>query len=337
MLHIATGSVPQRPDAPGFDLPHVHGVQTLDDAARLLDDVKHHAPKKVVIVGSGYVGLELAEAFTIRGLGVTVVDSGPEVMRSLDPDMGALVARSVRNMGITVHTSTEVTAITEEAVLTSVGDLPADLVILGLGVRPNSTFAAAAGIETGVAGAIVVDRQQRTSAERVWAAGDCCQSINIVSGQPTYTALGTVANKQGRIAGINIAGGYATFPGVMGTAVTRVCDLEIGRTGLTEAEAAEAGFAGVATTIEATTAAGYLPEAKAITVKMVGERGSGKLLGVQVAGGAGSAKRVDTIAAALAGGLGVEDLINLDLGYVPPVSPMWDPIQVAARNLLKDL
>ncbi len=337
MLHIATGARPVRPALPGLDRPHVHGVQTLDDATRILDYAKHRNPKQVVVVGSGYVGLELAEAFVARGSTVTVVEAHPEVMGSLDPDVGAQVARAMRNMGITVNTSTEVTGVTASGVDTSAGEIPAELVVLGLGVEPNTDFVAAAGAQTGVRRSLVVDRQQRTSIDGVWAAGDCCQSLNLVSGLPTYEALGTVANKQGRVAGINITGGYATFPGVLGTAITKVCHLEIGRTGLDEREAAAAGFSAVAATIEATTTAGYMPGAAPVTVKMIGERTSRRLLGVQIVGGPGSAKRVDTVAAALAGGLGVEDLVNLDLAYAPPLSPLWDPIQVAARALLPRL
>jgi NADPH-dependent 2,4-dienoyl-CoA reductase/sulfur reductase-like enzyme len=228
-------------------------------------------------------------------------------------------------------------ACTTGAAQTHGGELPADLVILGLGVAPNSALAAAAGVETGVGDAIVVDRQQRTSAEAVWAAGDCCQSINVVSGAPVYEALGTVANKQGRVAGINISGGYATFPGVAGTAVTRVCHLEIGRTGLSEREAAAAGYSFVSARIDATTMSSYMPDAPALTVKMIAERGSGRVLGAQIAGGKGSAKRVDVVATALAARMSVDDIIGLDLGYAPPVGTVWDPVQAAARAALARL
>ena len=337
LLHIATGARPRRPDLPGLDLPHVHGVQTLSDATRLLDDARSHRPGHVVVVGSGYVGLELAEAFLDRGASVTVIEAAPEVMGTLDPDMGLQVARAMRQAGVTVRTGEELVAVTESAVVTSAGELPADLVVLGLGVEPNSDLAAAAGLDTGVRGSIVVDRRQRTSIEGVWAAGDCCQSYNIVSGRPVHLPLGTVANKQGRVAGINISGGYATFPGVAGTAVTRICRTEIGRTGLKEEEAEQAGFAVAAVRVEATTTASYMPEAQHTTLKLLAERGSGRLLGAQIVGGRGSAKRVDVIATALSARMGVDDLIGLDLGYAPPFSSVWDPVQVAARQLLPQL
>jgi NADPH-dependent 2,4-dienoyl-CoA reductase/sulfur reductase-like enzyme len=337
LMHVATGAVAVRPPLPGMDLPHVHGVQTLDDAAALLADARARRPGRVVVVGSGYIGLELAEAFAGQGASVTVVEAADEVMTSLDPDVGALVARAMRELGITVRTGEAVDAITAAAVHTAAGDIPADLVVLGMGVAPNSTLAAAAGVRTGVRGAIVVDRQQRTSAEGMWAAGDCCQSMHVVSGQPVYQALGTVANKQGRVAGINISGGYATFGGVAGTAVTRICHLEIGRTGLTEREATAAGFAFVARTIDTTTMAAYLPGAAPLTVKLLAERGAGRLLGAQILGGAGAAKRVDVIAVAVTAGCTAEDLIGMDLGYAPPFSSVWDPLQVAARDVLAAL
>ena len=337
LLHIATGARPRRPDIPGLEMAHVHGVQTLADAARLLDDARAQQPRHVVVVGSGYVGLELAESFLNRDASVTVVEAAHEVMGSLDPDMGALVARGMRQAGVTVRTGEELIEVTEGGVVTSAGELPADLVVLGLGVEPNADLAAAAGVDTGIKGSIAVDRQQRTSVEGVWAAGDCCQSFSIVSGRPVHLPLGTVANKQGRVAGINISGGYATFPGVAGTAVTRICRTEIGRTGLLEAEALAAGFGLLSSRVEATTTAQYMPDAQHTTVKLLAERGSGRLLGAQIVGGQGSAKRVDVISTALSARMSVEDLINLDLGYAPPFSSVWDPVQIAARQLLPQL
>jgi NADPH-dependent 2,4-dienoyl-CoA reductase/sulfur reductase-like enzyme len=268
---------------------------------------------------------------------VTVVEANEEVMGTLDPDMGALVARAMRDMGITVRTGEPAIAISEAAVHTASDEFPADLVVLGLGVLPNSALAKGAGVATGARDAIVVDRQQRTDVSGVWAAGDCCQSMHIVSGQPVHEALGTVANKQGRVAGINIAGGYATFPGVAGTAVTRICELEIGRSGLSEREASDAGFAFVAAKITTTTVAGYLPEAAPVTVKLLAEKGNGRILGAQVIGGRGAAKRVDVVAALFLSRGTAEDLIGLDLGYAPPFSSVWDPLQLAARQAASQL
>jgi NADPH-dependent 2,4-dienoyl-CoA reductase/sulfur reductase-like enzyme len=334
LLHIGTGAVPVRPDVPGIDGPQVHGVQTLDDATTLLAAARRIVPKHVVVVGSGYVGLELAESFLARGTSVTVVDHADHVMRTLDADMGDLVGGAMRAAGVKVRTGEALLGIEPGAVHTDRGRLDADIVVLGTGVRPESGLAEKAGIELGVHGAIAVDRQQRTSAEGVWAAGDCCQSYHVVSGRPTYEALGTVANKQGRVAGINMAGGYATFPGVAGTAITRICATEIARTGLNETEASEAGFDAVASTIETTTIAGYMPGAAQMTMKLLAERGSGRILGVQIVGGAGAAKRVDVVATALHARLDLDAMIGLDLSYAPPYASVWEPVQIAARRLL---
>ena len=209
--------------------------------------------------------------------------------------------------------------------MTADGTLPADLVVLGLGVAPNSDLAAAAGIELGVKRAIRVDRRQATSADAVWAAGDCCESTHLVSGEPVYVALGTVANKQAKVAGRNIGGGHAEFPGVLGTAISKICSTEVARTGLGTREARAAGFDLVTATIDATTKSGYLPDAPPMKVKLLAERGSGRLLGAQIVGGAGAAKRIDTCAVAITAGMSVQDVLDLDLAYAPPFSTRLGP------------
>ena len=217
-------------------------MQTLDDAERLLAYAEEVRCQRVVVVGGGYIGLEMAEAFVMWGAEVTLVDAAPQVMRTLDPDMGALVAKALERLSIDVRTGVDVTGFEPGGVQTAHGRLPADLVVLGLGVEPETTLAGAAGIELGVRGAVRVDRRQRTVARgrvrrrrlrRVVPPGE-------PDGRCT-SPLGTVANKHGRVAGINIGGGYATFPGVVGTAIVRVCGTEVARTGLTEAEAAGPG------------------------------------------------------------------------------------------------
>jgi NADPH-dependent 2,4-dienoyl-CoA reductase/sulfur reductase-like enzyme len=286
----------------------------------------------VVVVGGGYIGLEMAEAFVERGAGVIVIEQAPEVMRTLDPDMGKLVRAAMEHQGVEVRVGVEVEGVSEGVVHTSDGDLKADLVVLGLGVQPNSELAADAGIHLGAGGAISVNRRQATSADGVWAAGDCADSYHLVTTRKVYIALGTVANKQARVAGTNLAGGYATFPGVVGTAATRICDTEIARTGLTEHEAERDGFGYHAVTVESTTTAGYLPEARPLTVKMLAERNSGRLLGAQIVGKEGAAKRIDVVATALHNAMTVEEMTHLDLSYAPPFSPLWDPVIVAARK-----
>jgi NADPH-dependent 2,4-dienoyl-CoA reductase/sulfur reductase-like enzyme len=334
-LLIGTGARPTRPDLPGIDGPDIFGVQTLDDGARLLERIAASPVERVVVVGGGYIGLEMAEAFLHRGCSVTVVERGGEVMRTLDPDMGALVSRAMRRHGVEVRCGTGVEGFEPGVVHTDGGELEADLVVLGLGVTPNSELAGDAGLQLGVRGAIRVDRRQAASAPGVWAAGDCAESHHLVSGRPIHVALGTVANKHARVAGTNIGGGYATFPGVVGTAASKICDTEVARTGLTEEEAARDGFQFEVARIESTTRAGYYPESAPVTVKLLAERRSGRVLGAQIVGGDGAAKRIDVVATALHAGMTVEHMTHLDLAYAPPFAPVWDPILVAARQAAK--
>ena len=337
LLHLGLGAVPIRPDLPGIDGPHIHGVQTLEDAAHLLDDATSGSTGDVVVVGGGYIGLEMAEAFINRGCRVTVVDRGPEVMGTLDPDMGALVSAALRAKGVTVRTGEAVLGFEDGRVVLPGESLPADLVVLGLGVAPNSALAVSAGIATGARNAISVDQRQRTSVEGVWAAGDCCESFHLVARERVHLALGTVANKQGRVAGINLGGGYATFPGVVGTAITKLCATEVARTGLTERDCRRLGFEFVSATVTSTTRAGYFPGAGDIKVKLLAERRSGRLLGGQVVGMEGAAKRIDTLAVCLTAGMTVEQMTGLDLSYAPPFSPVWDPVLIAARKAAEAL
>jgi NADPH-dependent 2,4-dienoyl-CoA reductase/sulfur reductase-like enzyme len=344
-LHVATGARPLRPAGlPGTDLPFVHGVQTLDDAARLIEQVERGGVRRVVVAGGGYIGIEMAESFVQRGAEVTLVDGGTQVMPTLDADVAAPLVGAMERIGIAVRLGASIDAIEAAggegpggAVLVGGDRLAADLVVLALGVRPNAGLAADAGIETGVKGAIRADRRQRTSADGVWAAGDCCESHHMVANRPVHVALGTVANKQGRVAGVNIAGGYAAFPGVLGTAVTRVCHNEIGRTGLSEREADGYGFGFVAAVVEGTSRAGYFPDAKKITVKALAERGSRRLIGAQVLGAEGAAKRIDVLATAVQAGMTVDEIVDLDLGYAPPFGPVWDPVHLVARRLTSEL
>ncbi len=335
-LMIATGGEAIRPDLPGIDLPLVHGVQDLVDAEMLLS-LAETGCRRIVIVGGGYIGLEMAEAYVERGCSATVVERGPQPLGVIDTDLGARVADAMRRHGIGVRCNTDVEGFEVDAVLTSDGPLPADLVVLGIGVRPRSELAAAAGIQLGVKDAIQVDERQATSAPHVWAAGDCAEATHLVTGAPVHIPLGTYANRHGRVAGINIAGGDTRSPRVLGTAVTKLCSLEIGLTGTRLEEARDAGFDAVATTVDTTTTAGYLPYASSMTVRMVAERGTGRLLGAQILGGPGAAKRIDTVATAITAGMTVDEVIDLDLGYAPPFSSVWDPIAVAAREARKQI
>ncbi|GAB1326822.1 FAD-dependent oxidoreductase [Streptomyces sennicomposti] len=338
-LVIATGARPIRPDMPGVDAPGVHGVQTLDDGQALLDSLARARGRRAVVVGAGYIGVEMAEALIRRGYEVTVVNRGTEPMTTLDADMGRLVREAMEGLGITMVGEAEVTKVLTgqdgrvRAVATEDAEYPADVVVLGIGVRPETALARAAGLPLGAHGGLLTDRAMRVRGhENIWAGGDCVEVLDLVSGQQRHIALGTHANKHGQVIGTNVGGGYATFPGVVGTAVSKVCDLEIARTGLREKDARRVGLQFETVTIESTSRAGYYPGASPMAVKMLAERRTGRLLGVQIVGREGAAKRVDIAAVALTAGLTVEQMTALDLGYAPPFSPVWDPVLVAARK-----
>ncbi len=337
-LHYAAGSVPMRPPVPGIDATGVYGVQVLDDGVALRAELERDEVQRVVVVGGGYIGLEIAEACQRRGFSVTVVDRSEQPVGTFDPDVGAFLADAVRGLGIELVLGDGVVEIgttdgRASCVVTESGrELPADLVVLGLGVRPNVGLAREAGIPVGASGGIVVDARMRTPVDGVWAAGDCVESVHRLSGQRVVVALGTHANKQGRVAGINLGGGYATFPGVIGTAVTKVCEVEVARTGLSSAEAEAAGYAFVTAVVDSTTTAGYLPDAEPIRIKMLAERRSGRLLGAQIVGKHAAAKRIDALALAVWNLMSVDELLGLDLSYAPPFSPVWDPVLIAARK-----
>ena len=336
-LHYAAGSVPMRPPVPGIDAAGVYGVQVLDDGVDLRRELEAGV-RRDVVVGGGYIGLEIAEACQRRGLEVTVVDRSEQPVGTFDPDVGAYLADAVRGLGIELVLGDGVVEIgttdgRASCVVTASGrELPADLVVLGLGVRPNVRLAQVAGVPVGPSGGLVVDARMRTPAEGVWAAGDCVESVHRLSGQRVVVALGTHANKQGRVAGINLGGGYATFRGVIGTAITQVCDLEVARTGLSSAEADAAGYAYVTAVVDSTTKAGYMPDAQPVRLKLLAERRSGRLLGAQLVGKQGSAKRIDVLAVAVWNEMAVDELLGLDLSYAPPFSPVWDPVLIAARK-----
>ncbi|WP_285904590.1 FAD-dependent oxidoreductase [Paractinoplanes hotanensis] len=339
-LMYAAGATPFTPEWARVRDAGVFGVQTLGDGEAIhawLD--REPQPRRAVVIGGGYIGVEMAEAMVLRGLTVTLLEKSPQPMgKTVDPDMGALVQKAIRGLGIEVVTDTHVEGLQTEdgrvrAVATPDGMLPADVVVLGLGVRPNTALARAAGLPLGPTEGVRTDLRMRVEGlEGVWAAGDCVETRHLLTGRPVHVPLGTHANKQGRVAGINIGGGYATFPGVIGTAVTKVCDLEVARTGLTSKEARAAGYSFVTATIDSTSRAGYYPGAELMTVKLIAERRTGLLLGAQIVGRAEAAKRIDALAVATWNRMTVEEMTALDLSYAPPFAPVWDPVLIAARK-----
>jgi NADPH-dependent 2,4-dienoyl-CoA reductase/sulfur reductase-like enzyme len=348
-LVIATGADPVRPDLPGIDGDGIYGVQTLDDGQALIDGLAAK-PKKVVVVGSGYVGLEIAEACVARDFDTTVIDRSKAPLSIIESELGEQVAAAMRKHGIRLLSDTAVTgfALDDEgrvsAVTTKDESIEADLVVLGLGVTARSGLAADAGLPTGAKGGIVVDEHQRVIGfDDIWAAGDCVVTKDRVTGDLIHVPLGTHANKQGMVAADSIAaemlGGKPalSFPGVVRTAITKFCALEIARTGLGERQAKDAGFDPVTVSIRTTNFAGYMPDPDKMTVVMVADRSTRRVLGAQIVGGEDSALRIDVAATAVAAGLTIDDVMMLDLAYAPPFSSVWSPIQVAARAAVKAL
>ncbi len=341
-LLFATGARPLRPPLEGIDSRNIFDVHNLVSGSQLKQALDEQRPKTAVIVGGGYIGLEMAEALHMRGLKITMIQRSAQVMPTLDPDMGERLGQALREKGIDLHVNETVEGFVQKdglavTVITNNQTIPADLIILGLGVIPNSELAKNAGIPLGPKESIKVNELQQTEIANIWAAGDCAQSYHLVSRRPIYVALGTVANKQGRIAGMNLGGRYATFPGVVGTAITKFMDTECARTGLSEREIKALGLQYSTGLIEGYTLPRYYPGSSPICVKVLAEKGSARLLGVQIVGGRGSAKRIDTAATALHAGFSLDDLLYLDLSYAPPFSGVWDPIVIAARMALKEV
>ncbi len=336
LLMIATGATAERPQIDGRHLPEVQELRTLDDALRLRT-LAEQRQGRVTVVGGGYIGLETAEAFKHQGWEVHVVTSGRSVLeKTLDTDMGDSVVKAMEHIGIEVTTGTRVTCIAGDGRVEAVGvgdDLaPTDLVVLGLGSRPEVDLSRDAGVPLGETGAIAVDDRQRTTIDGVYSAGDCAEALHRVTGRPCNLHLGTIANKAGRVAGFTIGGGDKRFPGVLGTAITKICGIEVASTGLRPAEALEAGFDPVVGDAEGTTTAGYWPGASPLKIRAVSDRSSGRLLGAQIVGGSGGAKRIDVFATAIWNGMTAEELAWTDLAYAPPFSGVWDLIHIAARR-----
>jgi CoA-dependent NAD(P)H sulfur oxidoreductase len=340
-LVLATGSAPVAPFR-GAELPGCFTLRTVESALAVNDWIERRRPSRAVIIGGSFLGLEMAEALLARGIQVTLIDAARQLIPSIDPDLAELVEDELRSHAVSVRTGANVVEIAgagegvRQVVLEDCS-LPCEMVVIGVGVRPEASLATAAGIPTGARGAIAVDAHMRTPIDGVWAAGDVCETRHLLKAEPSYLPLWTTANKQGRVAGSNIGGGEETFQGVVGTAAVKVCDLEIARTGLSTVEATEAGIDVAAVTVTHKSRAGYYPGSQPITVRMLADRSDGRLLGAQLCGREGVAKRVDVVAAALHGRASAEDVAGYDLSYAPPFSPVWDPLLIAARQLTQSL
>jgi NADPH-dependent 2,4-dienoyl-CoA reductase/sulfur reductase-like enzyme len=338
-LVIATGARSIHPSLPGARLNEVFELRSLESGIALRRFVAESKPREVVLVGGGYIGVEMAETFRRLGLRVTMIVRSGQVLRAtLDDDMRDLVHAELARQEVEVVQGTPLAFEGDgqlEAVITKDRRYPCDAALLAIGAQPNVELARAAGVALGATGAIATDERMCTNLPAVYAAGDCAEALHLVTNEPAYIPLGSTANKQGRVAGENAAGGAATFGGVVGTMVLRCFDLTVATTGLTAARARAMGFTVEETTIRAKDISHYFPGAADIYVKLVADAKSNRLLGGQIVGRKGVAKRVDVLATALHNRMTVADLRRLDLSYAPPFAPVWDPILVAANVAAK--
>lgn len=337
-LILGTGATSIRPPIAGLDLPGVFVLRWMSDTFAFDAFLAAHAPKRLAIVGGGYIGLEMAEAMTHRGLSVTVIEMAPSVMTTIDPDLGEMVGAELRKHGVDVVTRQAISSIAQEGdglVLDGPGGFhcAADMVLVAAGARPETTLAQSVGATVGFRGAIRVDRRMRTAAPNIYAAGDCVETYHRITRSNAYLPLGTTAHKQGRIAGENAVGGDREFEGSLGTQSVRVFGLVIARTGFHDRDAQAAGLAPLSVDTVAWDHKVYYPGAKEMTIRVTADSITFRLLGAQIVGGYGTeiSKRIDIFAAAIHHGTTVDAISDLDLSYTPPLSSPWDPVQMASQ------
>ncbi len=332
-LMLAVGASPILPPLPGVEKEGVFTLKTVDDALRL--KAAATPGRRAVVVGGGYIGIETAEALSTRGCHVTVVERAPRVLTPFEPELSALAQEELAAQGVALRLGESVTAIEGGAAVTGVrteqATLPAELVVLALGVRPATGFLAGSGIQLLPNGAVVVDRELRSSLPDVWAAGDCAVVYNSALGENSYLPLGTTANKCGRIAGENICGAHTSFIGALGSAAIKVFDIELGRTGFSEQDAKRLGYDYGTVVVRGRNHPAYYPGSDKITVKLVYERGGKRLLGASLAGAKGAALRTDIFAVAIQAGMTAGQLGMTDLVYAPPFSGVWDIVNIACN------
>jgi NADPH-dependent 2,4-dienoyl-CoA reductase/sulfur reductase-like enzyme len=336
-LIVGTGATPARPPIPGLKLPGVQLLHSMGDAMAVQERLTDGA-RSAVIIGAGYIGVEMADALTLRGLEVTLIEQASTALTTVDPQLGSLVADELTRRGVRCRFGVTVQRIErrEDRLAVHGSDetrVEADLVLVHAGVQPDTALAEGAGVPLGVRGALAVDRRMQTGRPDVWAAGDCTETYHRLLDHNVYLPLGSTAHKQGRVAGENAVGGSAEFAGTLGTQVVKVFDLAVAATGLREATAAAEGFDPLTVQTVTDDHKAYYPGAHRLHLRVVGDRVTGQLLGAQIAGhvSAQVAKRIDTFATAIYHRMSVAELSALDLSYTPPLSAPWDPVQTAAQ------
>lgn len=340
-LLIATGGRPVMPEIDGLDLPGVLVLKSLEDGRRIKNFIRTRAVEKVVIIGMGYIALEMSEALVARGIEVALVKPRPKLLPWMAEDLAQPVTAELEKQGVAVHDGHPIERIDPDGprlqVVCSDMRLPADMVLVAVGLKPNSELAAEAGLALGPGRSVAVDRGLHASDERIYAAGDCADAFHVVSGERAWIPLALRANRAGWAVAENVCGGNTELEGVAGTAVFKVFDLEVARTGLTAKEAVAAGFDPVEVVIQTRSKAHAHPGADTIWVQMAADRTNGRLLGAIMVGTYGVAHRINAVAVALHAGMSVAQFSQCDLAYAPPFGPVWDPLLTAANQLLKKL
>ncbi|MFH1144649.1 MAG: FAD-dependent oxidoreductase [Candidatus Eisenbacteria bacterium] len=336
-----TGAHSFIPSIPGIEHEGVFALKDLRDAMRIKDFIREHRARRGVILGAGLIAMEMAEAFRELDLATTILYRGTLPLKKLGEDFARIVLQELESRGVAFLPGTEVMAIERGErgleVVTADRRHEADLVLVALGILPATRLAAASGLRLGASQAVATDAQQRTNFENVYTAGDCAEAFDRVARRPDYFPFGDVANRQGRVAGANIAGQAAAFPGVVGSWCCKVFGLEVAQTGLTEEAARAAGFQPTAAQVTARSRAHAYPGSQPVQIRLIAEQAAGRLLGAQAVGAEGAVTRVNVVAAGLHCGMTVADLAQIDLCYAPPYSPSWDPLHLVAAECLKKL
>jgi len=341
-LVIATGAYPIRPKIEGFDLRNVFYLRSIFDADTILKQIQSKDIRNVVIAGGGYIGLEMAESLVQVGKNVTIVELAPQILTLFDEDFASVLQQYLEKKGVKVFTSEGIQTLRGKEgkvtrVQTTTREIEADAVLMSLGIRPDVELAKQAGLKIGETGAIWVNEKMETSAEGVYAAGDCAETTHLITRKKVWVPLGSTANKQGRVVGINVCGGNAAFPGIMGTAIFKTFDFNVAKTGLNMREAEKEGLHPLQAVVRGYDRAHYYPGGKESTLKVIAEKGTGRILGGQAVGEGPSDKFIDILAMALHGKMTCQQLASVDLAYAPPYSPALSPVIVAANVLMNKL
>ncbi len=341
-LVLATGAYAIRPKIEGIDLKNVFYLRSIFDADTILEQIKSKDIQNVAIAGGGYIGLEMAESLVHLGKSVTIVELAPQILTLFDEDFAGILQQYLEKKGVKVFTSEGIQALKGRDgkiahVRTAGRQLEADAVLMSLGIRPQVELAKQAGLRIGETGAIWVNEKMETSAEGVYAAGDCAETTHLITGKKVWIPLGSTANKQGRVVGTNVCGGNATFPGVMGTTIFKTFDFNVAKTGLNMREAEKEGFHPVQAIVRGYGSAHYYPGGKESTLKVIADKETGRILGGEAIGEGSSDKFIDTLAMALHGKMTAQQLASVDLAYAPPFSPVLSPVIVAANVLMNKL